>query len=251
MSEADIHELWGVEWLALGCCPVQVWPDWCPDEDESPGAGPVEKSFCRPTVEHASPITIYSGAECSTIGWSYAEAREQVLATLELGQQRAIEEGFWRETLAPRAVDLTSPAGPVSVAQGVAALEGALAETYGGQGLLHVPTGVAALLGCCQVLQQDAATDCPRTLAGNRAVIGAGYSAANSGPDGAPAAPGTAWLYISGPVEVRLGPVDVVPDRAGPAVNYRVNDLKVLAERTAVAGTTCQVFAINVEACPV
>ncbi|MFH9016316.1 hypothetical protein ACH4C6_33650 [Streptomyces sp. NPDC017943] len=63
-------------------------------------------------------------------------------------------------------------------------------------------------------------------------IVGSGYSAANFGPDGTPAAPGTAWLYISGPVVVRRGPIDVIPDRAGSSIDMRVNGRRVLAERT-------------------
>lgn len=247
----DVHELMGVEWLALGCCPVRVWDDPCFNDtspgDESPGAAP-EKEFCRPEVEHARPVTVYSGAECGTIGWSYAEAREQVLATLELGQQRAVEEALWRYTIAPQAVDLTPPEGPVSIAQGVAALEGCLAESYGGQGVLHVPAGVAALLGCCNVVREFG--DGLRTLAGNCVTTSAGASAINEGPDGLPAEPGTAWLAISGPVYIRRGPVDVIPDRPAPAVDYRYNTLRVLAERTFVTGTTCHVCMVKVTTCP-
>jgi hypothetical protein len=243
----DPHELLGVEWMALGCCPVQDWPDWCPDGDESPGEPP-KKEFCRPETEHAAPHTIYAGAECSAMGWSYDEARQHALASLELGEQRALEAAFWRDTLALNAVDLTPAAGPVNVASGVAALEGCLAESYGGIGVLHVPAGLAAVLGCCNILREYG--DGLRTLAGNCAIIGAGYSAQNSGPDGTPAEPGSAWVYVSGPVEIRRGPIDIIPDVRGPAINIRNNDLRVLAERTYVVGTTCTVCAIQVQVCP-
>jgi hypothetical protein len=242
----DSHELLGVEWRALGCCPVHD-TTWCPPGEESPGAIP-PKEFCRPEYEEAEPVTLYAGVECSTFGMSFQEAVEQARATLELGEQRGLEEAFWRYTLAPQAVDLTPPAGPVSPAQGVAALEGCLAESYGGAGTLHVPAGAAALLGCCQVLSREDGR--LQTLAGNCAVIGSGYSVANSGPDGAPAEPGSAWLYISGPVVIRRGPVDVIPDRAGASIDRRMNDRKVLAERTFVAATTCTVCAIRIELCP-
>jgi hypothetical protein len=253
VTDEEIHQLNGVEWMSLGCCPVRD-TDWC-GEEESPGEespGPIgsspQKDFCSPETEHAIPHSIYAGAVCSTMGWSYAEAVAQVRATLELGEQRAIEAAFWRDTLAPRAVDLTPPTGPVNLAVGVAALEGCLAETYGGVGVLHVPAGAAALLGCCNILSLTNGT--PATLAGNCAIIGAGYSYENSGPGGIPADPGTAWLYISGPVLVRRGPVDVIPDRAGPSIDRRYNDQRVLAERTVVVGTTCSICAINVALCP-
>lgn len=245
----DPHELMGVEWMALGCCPVRD-TTWCPDESpgQSPGP-PMEKEFCPPGHEAAQPVTLYAGAECSALGWSYEEARAHALATLELGEQRGLEEAFQRYVLGPQAIDLTPEGGPVSIAQGVAALEGCLAESYGGRGVLHVPTGVAALLGCCNIAHRDAGGTLS-TLAGNCITIGAGYSSANAGPDGEPAEDGSAWLYISGPVVVRRGPIDVIPDRAGASIDRRFNDRRVLAERTYVPATTCTVCAIRVSTCP-
>ncbi|MFI0975282.1 cupin [Streptomyces californicus] len=251
----DTHELLGIEWLALGCCPVNVWRDPCLEDespgDESPGARP-RKQFCRPATEHADPITVYAGAECSTIGWTYAEARGHAGAPLALGEQEAVEAGFWTSKLAMTAVDLTPAAVRLGQAalQGVATLEGCLAESYGGRGVLHVPAGAAALLGCCNLLSEDPATGNLRTLAGNCAIIGAGYSAMNTGPGGIPAEPGTAWLYITGPVVIRRGPAETIPDRPGPSVNTRNNDREVLVERTYVVGTTCTVCAVQVVTCP-
>ncbi|WP_432100308.1 FAD-dependent oxidoreductase [Streptomyces sp. WAC 04229] len=172
----DEHELLGVEWMALGCSPVRD-TDWCPDEspgEESPGSVPGQKEFFAPTHEVADPITVYAGVRCSTIGWSYQEAIEHVRASLELGEQQGVESAFWRYTLAPRAVDLTPDDGPVSLAQGVAALEGCLAESYGGVGTFHVPTGAAALLSCCNIAYADG--NRLSTLAGNCVIVGSGYS---------------------------------------------------------------------------
>ncbi|MFE3146571.1 cupin [Streptomyces sp. NPDC059218] len=247
----DPHELMGVDWLALGCCPVLVWQDPCL-VDESPGEespGPQEKKFCRPQTEHAEPFTVYAGSECSALGWSYKEARTQAEASLELGEQAGIENGFMQFKLTRDAVDLTPPEGPLSIAQGVAVLEGCLAESYGGVGTLHVPAGAAALLGCCNLVEKDPETGNLETLAGNCVVIGAGYSALNEGPGGVPAEPGTAWLYITGPLIIRRGPVVVVPDRPGPSVNIRNNDRQVIAERTVVVATTCTVCAVQIRVC--
>jgi hypothetical protein len=247
----DVHELMGVEWLALGCAPVRRWIDPCAVE-ESPGESPGEparKEFDRPQIEAADPITLYTGVECSTMGWSYEEAVEHARATMDLGEQQGLEAAFMEAHLSMAAVDLTPAAGPVSIAQGVAALEGCLAESYGGVGTLHVPAGAAALLGCCNILSKDQETGSLGTLAGNCAVIGAGYSALNYGPGGLPAEPGTTWLYITGPVHIRRGPLDVIPDRSA-SVNIRTNDRRVLLERTYVVGTTCTVCAIQVEVCP-
>ncbi|WP_019548625.1 hypothetical protein [Streptomyces sulphureus] len=242
---ADEHELLGVEWLALGCCPVQSWTDPC--LDESPGdTSPGGKEFCRPETEVAEPITLYAGAECSAMGWSYAEAREHAEATLLLGEQQGLENAFWQQKLARDAVDLTPPEGPLSIAAGIAALEGCLAESYGGAGVVHVPAGAAALLGCCDLAQQPS-TGGLSTLAGNCVIIGAGYGAENTGPGGAPGEPGTAWLYATGPLVVRRGPSVTTPDHPGASVNTQNNDRRVLVERTYVVGTTCTVCAVNVQ----
>lgn len=243
----DVHELLGVEWLGLGCAPVRS-TDWCPPEEspgESPGL-PLVKDFDRPEAEHADPVTLYAGVECSTFGLSYEEAVDHVRQVMVLGEQRGLEEWFWSHVIAPGATDLTPAAGPVSIAQGVAALEGCLAESYGGIGTLHVPSGAAALLGCCQIAHLTGGQI--RTMAGNCVVIGAGYSALNTGPDGTPAEPGTAWLAITGPVQIRRGPLDIVPDRRG-SIDIRLNDRRVLAERTYVPATTCVTCMVQVTTC--
>lgn len=103
----DEHELLGVEWMALGCSPVRD-TDWCPPGEspgdqspgESPGPLPGQKEFYPPIHEEADPVTIYAGAICSTIGWSYQEAIDHVRMSLELGEQQAVESAFMRYTLA-------------------------------------------------------------------------------------------------------------------------------------------------------
>ncbi|WP_063786159.1 hypothetical protein [Streptomyces noursei] len=72
-------------------------------------------------------------------------------------------------------------------------------------------------------------------------IVGAGYSATNSGPGNTPAEPGTVWLYITGPLVIRRGPAVITPDRPGPSVNTLTNDHSVLVERTYVVATTCTV----------
>lgn len=246
----DVHELIGVEWMALGCCPVRQLEDPCLTEespgDESPGEGP-EQQFCRPEFEHAVPITLSGGTECSTLGWTHDEAVAHTRATMELGEQHGLESGFMRGRLTTNVVDATPPGGPLTVAQGVAALEGCLAESYGGTGVLHVPMGVSALLDCCNLLHEDPASGNLRTLAGTCAVIGGGYTA--TGPGGIPAEPGTSWLYITGPVHIRRGPLDVLPDQSA-SVNIRTNDRRIRADRTYVVGTTCTVCAVQVVVYP-
>jgi hypothetical protein len=229
----DVHELLGTEWQPLSCADAHDW-DWCPEEEspgESPG-GPVEKEFSRPSVCTAAPITIYAGATCGAIGWSYREAVQHARETLRMGEQRALEEWFLRDVLCPMAVDLTPAAGAVSIAQGVAALEGWLGETYGGRGVLHVPAGAAALLGCCNL------------------VMGSGYSVNVGPPDCTQAPAGEAWLYITGPIRVRRESPVVVPGSDVESMRITTNDRFVLAERTFVVEVACcEAAGIRVTLC--
>lgn len=240
----DPHELLGTEWRPLSCADAHD-TTWCPDDDEPPVAG---KIFARPGVCSGAPVTIYAGSECSTIGWSYPEALEHARETLRMGEQRALEEWFMREFLCTVGEDLTPAAGALSIAQGVGVLESWLGTEYGGTGVIHVPAGAAALLGCCNIVHMDGGS--PRTLLGNCLILGAGY-AANLGPPGCtPADPGEAWLYATSPIRVRREAPVPVPGTDSAAVDIRTNDRRVLAERGFVVEVACcRAAAVRIKLC--
>ncbi|MFF6801132.1 cupin [Streptomyces sp. NPDC012616] len=242
----DVHELLGTEWMPLSCAAAHDW-EWCPEDTTTPG--PAAKTFERPGTCSASPITIYAGATCSTVGWPYSEAVQHARETLRMGEQRALEEWFARDVLCPMGIDLTSSAGAVSIAQGVAALEGWLAENYGGQGILHVPAGAAALLGCCNVVHLEDGV--PRTLMGNCVIMGSGYAVNVGPPDCTQAPAGEAWLYVTGPIRVRREAPTIVPDSDAESFRIQTNDRFVLAERSFVVEVACcEAAAIRVVLCP-
>ncbi|MFJ5037949.1 cupin [Streptomyces parvulus] len=240
----DPHELLGTEWRPLSCSEAHD-TTWCPPEGE-PEVPP--KTFDRPGVCSAAPVTIYAGSECSTMGWTYEEAQRHARETLRMGEQRALEEWFLNEVLCPTAEDLTPDAGAISIAQGVAALETWLGTEYGGAGVLHMPVGVGALLGCCNVVHLDGGA--PRTLVGNCVVLGAGYAVNVGPPDCTVADPGEAWLYATSPIRIRREAADVVPDTDAASVATRTNDRRVLAERTFVVEVACcRAAAVRVTLC--
>lgn len=246
VDATDPHELLGTDWMPRSCADAHDF-EWCHPDGTS---GPSPKQFDRLGPCSAPPVTIYSGATCNPIGWSYDEATEQATETLRMGEQRALESWFMREQLCTMAAanDLT-PGAALPIAQGVAALEGWLAETYGGQGVLHVPAGAAALLGCCRVVQLDQSA--PRTLMGNCVILGSGYAVNVGPPDCAQAPDGEAWLYITGPIRVRREAPIIVPDTDAASVRTTTNDRFVLAERTFVVEVACcEAAAIRVELCP-
>jgi len=245
VPESQAHELLGTDWLDGSCADAHPW-EWC----QTPTPPPTAKDFDRPRTCTAAPVTIYGGSECSTIGRTYDETVAAAREALRMGEQRALEEWVMTQLLCPLAAanDLTPGAGAVSVAQGVGALEGWLAENYGGTGVLHVPAGIAALLGCCNIVQLDQGN--ARTLMGNCVVMGAGYSA-NVGPPACTAAPaGEAWLYITGPLRIRREGVFLVPEEDGQGVRITTNDRFLLAERTFVVEIACcMAAAIRVTVC--
>ncbi|CAL9612955.1 hypothetical protein SUDANB1_05665 [Streptomyces sp. enrichment culture] len=238
VDATDLHELMGTQFQPLSCATAHPWQADCPPPATP---NPAQKTFDRPGVCQFDPITVYAGATCSTFGMTFDEATERAREQLRLGEQRALEDWFQREALCTMAAgnDLTPASGALPVAQAVSALEGWIAEQYGGEGLLHVPAAAAALLGCCNVVTRTRDTQCPETLMGNGVVFGAGYSA-NVGGVGCTQAPaGEVWLYATPPVRVRRGPVDVLPPTEAGSIDTRLNDRYVLAERTSVIEVAC------------
>lgn len=246
VPESRSHELLGTDWQDVSCADAHPF-QWC--EDPPPDPLP-EKEFARPQTCTAAPVTIYAGGECNPIGRTYQEAVRSAREALRMGEQRALEEFLMLDVLCPLAAanDLTPAEGAVSIAQGVAALEGWLGEFYGGTGVLHVPAGAAALLGCCNVVHLVDGN--ARTLMGNCVVMGSGYGVNVGPPDCTPAPAGEAWLYVTGPIRVRREGVFLVPDSDAESVRIATNDRFVLAERTFVVEIACcQAAAVRVTLC--
>ncbi|GGZ73281.1 cupin [Streptomyces echinoruber] len=245
----DLHELNGTQMVPLSCAEAHTWQRDCPP----PAApNPASKVFDRPGVCEFDPVTVYAGVTCSTFGMTQDEAFIHVTETIRMGEQRALEAWFMVNALCTLAAgnDLTPASGALQAAQGIAALEGWLAEHYGGQGVLHVPAGAAALLGCCNVVTRTRDTQCPETLMGNGVVFGAGYAANVGGATCAQAPPGEAWIYVTGPVRVRRGPLDLLPASEAQSIDTRLNDRYVLAERTSVIETACcEAAAVRISTC--
>lgn len=233
VNVTDVHELLGTDYVPRSCAEAHDW-EWCPEEPPDP---PAEKLADRPGFCSAAPVTIYAQATCNPISWPYSEAVDHVRETLRMGEQRALEEWFMREVLCDIGEDLTPVAGALSIAQGVGALEDWLGTQYGGQGVIHVPAGAAALLGCCNVVHLEDGN--PRTLLGNCVVMGSGYSLNSGPPDCLPADPGEAWLYATSPVRIRQEAPVIVPGTDAESVRITTNDRNVIAERGFVVEIAC------------
>lgn len=240
LEPTDPHELNGVEWQPLSCADAHN-TDWCSDDPEFD----YTKIFDRGETLYAPPVTVYYGRDCTTIGETAEEAETRARAGLAIGEARALEAWLWENTLTSEAVDLTPAAGAVELAVGIGILEGALAASYGGVGVLHSPANASAPMACNSQMYLSGGR--MLTWLGNIVSLGAGYTntAIGSSGDPDPAETGEAWLMISGPVIIRRDGVNV-PGDLNDGVDITLNDRFVLAERTSVVGVECGVFSILV-----
>lgn len=241
VTSNDVHELNGTQLPAYACSPANPWQD-CPDPDDG-WTNPAAKIVDRAAWCDFEPVTAYKKLECSVVGFPFEEAQNAALEGLRLGEQQVLEEWFMRRGLSwlANGNDLTPGAGAVHIVSGIGLLETWLSLNYGGQGVIHVPVGVASLLG--KHHQFNPAFDCLTTWAGNTVVVGGGYSA-NVGPALRPAAgveapEGEAWIYVTPPVRVRREDRHNVIDREWQGVNTLVNDRTALAEATFVPEVAC------------
>ena len=241
VTTTDVHELNGTEVPAYACAPANPWQD-CP-VDGGGWTNPAAKVISRAEWCSFEPVTAYAKVECSVVGFPFEESLAASLEQLRLGEQNVVEEWFMRRGLSWLAFgnDLTPGSGALHIVSGIGVLESWLAENYGGAGVIHVPVGAASLMG--KHHQFEDGNDCRTTWAGNRVVLGGGYTA-NVGPVAAPgsgavAPAGEMWIYATPPVRIRREERHNVIEQEWQGVNTLVNDRTALAEATFVPEVAC------------
>lgn len=224
--------------------------------------GPSESTIVEDNSENSQnygfyyPFDIKASIQSSTMGTNPEDLLESASNALELVTQKAIESEFWHGRIAQLltaendnrylsnslAIDVTPTAGTaVKVRYGQALLEEALGEaTVGSKGVIHAPRLIASVL---QASDSDGALV---TNLGTNVVAGSGYS--HTGPDGVIAPTGQAWIYATGPVTVRLGNINVVPQKVNQAVDIQRNTTKYFVDRpAAVTWSTTHLYAVLVD----
>lgn len=254
----NLHQGNGTDIMPVSCARSELWYQCDNDPATVTPTNPAEKVFARAETCNFEPVTAYAGVECSTFGLSFEESQSRALEQLRLGEQRALESHFMTQWLCPTAAgnDLTPVSGALHIAQGIGVLESWLATEYGGQGVLHVPAGAAALMSMHRLTDWPADGG-PRTLMGNCVVLGAGYALnvgpADPGPGCEVAPAGEAWIYITPPVRVRRDERILVQTAERQSVNPVTNDRRTLAETTFVPEVACCIAAavrVSLAACP-
>lgn len=249
-EDADPHWACGVEYQPFSCDRSSLTGDDC----TIPPPPPKEVPEGVDTVS-GTPFTVYDGFHCHVVGYTEAEIMERARRALELGERRAVERAYWtgetgnRPRLADPSAVVLNPVDPPTAADaltptaGLAALENWLADNYGGTGIVHAPRGMSAIFSRYHLADVVGAQ--VQTLVGTPVAFGGGY-VVNTGPDGAPAPPGTAWMYATGQVVIRRSPVWVNPDSVAQALDRAHNMVHLLAERTYVITHECLLAAVLV-----
>lgn len=210
-------------------------------------ANPNKETNANRTIREFDPVALVVGDRCSSFDvrrdWQ-ARARRKLLAC----QSKLLAEEFWNGALArsrslPNAFLAqlganTITTSPVNLVDGLSCLEEALADCGCGRGMIHATVGTTTWWRRFGLI--DRVGDQLLTINGTVVVADAGYT--GDGPTiiaegGAPdtATSGSVWAYGTDMVDVRLGPIRLVPDAedlAG-AVDRTDNLVEFRAERLA------------------
>ena len=242
----------GIEWEDFLCSPgVTGFIDECP-----PATGftkPAERNaqFCQ-----ADPFVAVGSYECPPVGRPAGEAFEIARQRLLAWEQRTVEEVLWtgqsangpvnpsfafgNEACGIEPVDIV-PGGSVDAVTAIAVLENALGDVLPCGGVIHVPYAYAAyLIDHRLLIERDGAWYTPT---GYLVVLGQGYP--GSGPGNVAAAPGTTWLFGTGPLILAKSNMIMVPEEVKEGVNRQINDITVRAERFYAVGFSCALFAVR------
>jgi hypothetical protein len=181
-----------------------------------------EKIFAELTHQHGDPFPVYKGIGCYL--FNHTEHAPKATRSLEIGEQRAVEERVWNYELAKAAIDLTPVSGTAveaRVALGI--LEEYAGTIYGGVPVVHTGKRGAIMLATQQIANTELGIT--STVNGSLVANGNGYTSP-FGPGGVVAGAGELWLYISGPVHIWRGDVTV-----SEAFILETNQHVALAER--------------------
>lgn len=181
-------------------------------------------------VPQFDPFVIYIPATCST--FSLGRLKEMLAVAFDARQSYGVELGFAQGIPGmanPHLADshlVQLGSGAVSATEGLARLENAIGATGSG-GLIHATPAIVTLLTRLALVGENPAD--PRsdlfTMNGTPVVSGDGYIDIRPTGKAAPA-DGQDWMYATGPVEARLGPIGITDlvsslDRSDNTVTFR------------------------------
>lgn len=258
----DGHWEGGITWDNNLCSDIHSTVGFCPIPDEGSNPKTADRDF---QACCADPFILYGSYNCPPVGRTAQEAFDIAQERLFIRESNGAERVFWTgltdggKTVNPSLafgnttcentlIDLTPAAGPVGVVESIGALESALGVCSPGTGVIHANYGLASLLAAHRLIFHDDDTDNLVTITGQNLVFGGGYP--GTGPGNIPATPGTTWVFATGPMIIWRSEVFLTPERYAEAMDYKLNSVKVYAERVYAFGWSCCYFAMKVSLCP-
>lgn len=198
-----------------------------------------------PELIDTIPVALTVLDEISAFHYNLEDLPKRAERILDAYTSRLLERELWmgeiadaddlpnRRFVSDDTVDVTPGTLP-SPQVGISVLMNALAEAGGADGMIHMSRYTA-------ILTPDAWKN-EETLEkyGFVIVSGAGYP--GTGPDGT----GDGWMYATSFVNVRLGPIEIVPEEINQAVRTSDNTIIYYAQRFAAADFAGPVFACQV-----
>jgi hypothetical protein len=232
-------------------------PEACGDADVADPCNTTAFQFSdRPAIVEGEPFAVRAGDRCSSLGFPAEDYQGRAERLLLRCQSKQISRELWEGTLAQAAgwpnlfladsgAD-TVTTGPSGLIDSLACLEQALADcACGERGVIHATRQVVthwAALGN-SVLRREGGL--LLTAHDTIVVSDAGYT--GTGPEGQ-AAGDSVWAYATGPIQVRVSAIEVIPESLSDAIDRETNTVEFVAQRLASATWDgCCRFAAEVD----
>lgn len=220
----DDHWKVGVQWQSQACTSTSSGVGVCEALEPAPLFTPTD--YC--SVSQFDPFFVYAYNTDPVVGHTLEEHQANTVQRLIASEQRSAETALWNQLVTASGALVNLAGFEPGVALGY--LEQILAINYGGQGVIHMSRMTATLLWEYLQVQGGKLV----TKVGTPVVAGAGYDALTNPPD-------KFIMYVSGPVVLYRGEVDV---RAN-AVDKANNQVSIVAQRDYVLGWDCSSYGVQ------
>jgi hypothetical protein len=167
------------------------------------------------TIDHtwlmALTVVLYGWWQCAPVGYTPAEAQARAREVFGNAESHGLEDELWAWLKRDGETTTGSPV------EALAKAEGAIAEDYSGEGLIHVSRSGGTWLASNHVLYRSGTQ--LRTLAANTpVVVGDGYFNED-------------LVIASGPILIVRGPIEDLTEQVGSGIDRRVNTMTAVVER--------------------
>lgn len=230
---------------------AQVWG--YPPGIPSAIGGCVNGTFAVKDIAEASlnptfgAITTYLAFQCTKRSFrSYDELKARLVRAFDAGDSRTIEEEFANGSVNPLSPYLADPdcelpwgSTPVSPAEGLALLEDRIGRT-GRQGVIHATPGTIVAWTNTEINPVGGKL---RSLNGNLVVSGGGYLDSKPDDGAAPSGDDQAWVYVTGPVQIRRTEPFIPQDLIEQALDRGDNTVILYAERYSLVDWDAELHA--------